>query len=54
MTNRMYKHMKNTLRDIKTIINDKDYSDDVKILAIQRSIDLLKSVECGEVITSDL
>ncbi len=52
METRMYKHMKNTLRDIKTTLkaskNDKEKLTEIKFL-----IDMLESVECGEIITSD-
>ncbi len=52
MKTRMYKHMKNTLRDIKTILNEPK-SDNEKLAEIKFLVDLLESVECGEIITSD-
>lgn len=51
-TQRMYDHMKNTLRDIKNIIGKNDISDDEKLKGVELNIHLLESVECGEVITS--
>lgn len=52
MSGRMYDHMRNTLRDIKNIIERNDISDDEKLKGVELNIHLLESVECGEVITS--
>lgn len=51
MSQRMYDHMRNTLRDIKTIIQD-DIPDAKKLKDIAFNISLLESVENGEIITS--
>lgn len=53
MSRRMYDHMRNTLRDIKSIIGRNDISDDEKLKCVELNIHLLESVECGEVITSE-
>lgn len=52
MSLRMYKHMKNTLKDIKTELKKADLSADQKVRNINDLINLLESVECGEVVTS--
>lgn len=48
MSERMYCHMKNTIKDIKTVIDSKEKSVSEKMREINFLISLLKSVECGE------
>lgn len=54
MNERMYQHMKNTLRDIKTEINRTDLDDKTKVRYISIFLKLLESVECGEVVLSNV
>lgn len=53
MEERIYEHMKNTLRDIKNILNKK-ISDKEKIEQLRFELSLLESVECGTIVTSDI
>lgn len=50
---RIYGHMRNTLRDIKIILNKK-ISDKEKIEQLRFTMSLLESVECGTIVTSDI
>lgn len=53
MSDRMYKHMKNTLKDIKNIAGRNDICNEEKIKGIELSLHLLESVECGETVIGE-
>lgn len=53
MEERIYGHMRNTLRDIKIILN-KEISDKEKIEQLRFTLSLLESIECGTIVTSDI
>lgn len=53
MSDRMYKHMKNTLKDIKNIVGRDDICNEDKIKGIELNLSLLESVECGETVISE-
>lgn len=53
MTKRMQEHMKNTIKDIRNLLQDGERTDKQKLTAIEYTLNLLESVECGEKVLSE-